>query len=334
MNSELLDLLVVGAGPTGIAIGAAATQANLKVLLVDRGPITAAILNFPTYMTFFTTRDKLEIANVPFAIPDEKPTRQQALAYYRAVVAHYKLNIATHEIVVEARKSGETFNVHTLRDGQPHHYRARAVAFATGYFDHPFKLAVPGADLPWVRHRYKESFPHFGEDVVIVGGGNSACEMALDLWRNGAASVTLVVRDSRLKEGVKYWVRPDVENRIAEGSIRAHFNSVATAFHDNPRGVEIRSSDGKTQTLKADSAYVMIGYSPDADLLRRSGVEVDAKTLVPRYDPATCESNVPGLYIAGTIQAGLDTGRIFIENSRDHGPRIVNHLKNTLNAAH
>jgi len=334
MDSELLDLLVVGAGPTGIAIGAAATQAKLRVLLVDRGPLTAAILKFPTYMTFFTTRDKLEIANVPFAIPDEKPTRQQALSYYRAVAAHYNLDVATHETVTEARKSGDAFVIHTHRNGQPHHYRARAVAFATGYFDQPFKLSVPGADLPWVHTYYKESFPHFGEDVVLIGGGNSACEMALDLWRNGAKSVTLVVRDSRLKEGVKYWVRPDVENRIAEDSIKAHFNSIATAFIDSPRGIEIRSHDGAAQTLHADSAYVMIGYHPDADLLRRCGVAVDEKTLVPRVDLATCESNVLGLYIAGTVQAGLDTGRIFIENSRDHGPRIVEHLKKALNAAH
>ena len=332
--SEPLDLLVVGAGPTGIAIGAAARKENLNVLLVDRGALTQAILDFPQFMTFFTTRDKLEIAHIPFTIPDEKPTRQQALIYYRAVVDHYKVPLALHEKVFDAKKTGGIFEVKTLKEGKPQQHRAKAVAFATGYYDHPFKLSVPGTDLPWVHSYYSDPYRHFGEEVVIIGGGNSACEMALDMWRNGVKRVTMVVRDSKLKEGVKYWVRPDVENRIAEGAITAHFNTTAIAFHDQPRGVEIQHHDGRLEILRADAAYVMIGFHPDAELLRRCGVQVDEKSFVPVFNPETCESNVPGLYIAGTVLAGLDTGRIFIENSRDHGPKIVAHLKSKVGIAH
>lgn len=327
MTSDLLDLLVVGAGPTGIAIGAEARQAGLNVLLVDRGQLTQAILDFPAFMTFFTTRDKLEIANVPFCVPDEKPTRQQALLYYRAVVNQYKIPLALYEQVTDVQKVDGIFNIDSQRDGVSIKRRAKAVAFATGYYDHPFKLTVPGAQLPWVHTFYADPYRHFGENIVIIGGGNSACEVALDLWRNGARSVTLLVRGSKLKEGVKYWVRPDVENRISEGSIAAHFNSIVTSFQTHPRAVECRLVDGKTVTFPADNAYAFIGFHPDADLLRKCGVEVDARTLVPTVFPGTCETNVAGLYIAGTVQAGLDTGRIFIENSRAHGPLIVRHLQ-------
>lgn len=326
-SNKVLDLLVIGAGPTGIAIGAAAMNEKLSVLLVDRGALTAAILAFPTYMTFFTTRDKLEIAGMPLCIPDEKPTRQQALVYYRSVVDHYKIPVALHEEFRCAKKSGGIFQVETVREGKIRQYKARAIVFATGYFDHPFKITVPGAELPWVHSCYQDPYRHHGEEIVIAGGGNSACEMALDMWRNGVKRVTMVVRGTQLKEGVKYWVRPDIENRIQEGAIAAHFNSVVTSFHNDPRGVEIQHADGKREFISADAAYVMIGFHPDAELLRRCGVEVDARTLVPAHNPDTCESNVPGLYIAGTVQAGLDTGRIFIENSRDHGPRIIQHLK-------
>lgn len=325
-SNHIHDLIVIGAGPTGIAIGAAARKENLDVLLLDRGSLTAAILAFPTYMTFFTTRDKLEIADVPITVPDEKPTRQQALLYYRAVAEQYKLALALHEEAVAARKERDVFVVESRHEGKTRTRRARAVAIATGYFGDPFKLSVPGADLPWVHSYYIDPYRHFHEDVVLIGGGNTACEAALDLWRNKARSVTMVVRDSRLKEGVKYWVRPDVENRIQEGAIAAHFNTRAIAFHNDPRTVEIEHADGRREKLSAHAAYVVIGFHPDAELQRRSGINVDQKTYVPQHDPETCETNVPGLYVAGTIQAGLDTGRIFIENSRDHGPRIVKHL--------
>jgi thioredoxin reductase (NADPH) len=328
--SEILDLLVVGAGPTGIAIGAEARRHGISVLLVDRGPLTAAIQGYPIFMEFFTTRDRLEIADIPFTIPDVKPTRQQALSYYRMVVERYGIPLALHEEVVDVRRDGEEFVVSSVARSGPRERRARAVAFATGYFGNPRRLGVPGEDLPWVSERYKEPYPFYNQDVVMIGAGNTAAEAALDLWRNGVR-VTLVHRGAHVKPGVKYWVKPDIENRIEEGSIAARFNSLVREF---------RAKDGKTQVviegpqgleiLPADAAFILVGYTPEVDLLKRAGVRVDPESLEPAYDPQTCESNVPGLYVAGTIQAGARTDRIFIENSRDHGPLIVAHLAERL----
>lgn len=334
-----LDLLVVGAGPTGIAIGADARRAGLSVLLVDRGPLTASIQEYPTFMEFFTTRERLEIADIPFAIPEDKPTRRQALVYYRSVVERYGIPLALFEEVLEVRREGEDFLVRSrpaagwdAAAGAGPHGRlrwARAVALATGYFAGNKRLGVAGEDLPWVHHRYREPYPHFAQDVVIVGAGNTAAEAALDLWRNGAR-VTLVHRGAHVRPGVKYWLKPDIENRLAEGSIRARFNSVVRAFHEG--AVEIETAGGP-ESLPAQAAFVLIGYLPDVEFERSCGVEVDPATLIPAFDPETCESNVPGLYIAGTLQAGRYTDRIFIENSRDHGARIVRHLRNRLAAA-
>ncbi len=324
---SVLDLLVVGAGPTGIALGAEAKQAGLSVLLVDRGPLTANLLGFPTYMSFFTTRERLEIAGVPFSAPSEKPDRREALAYYRAVVAHHELPLALHEEVSEIRRRDGGFEVGSRgRDGDRRLRRARAVALATGYFHNPRRLGVPGEDRSWVRLRYREPYGHFGERVAVVGGGNSAAEAALDLHRNGAR-VTLIHRGGELKGTVKYWLKPDLENRIAEGGVEARFETEVEAFGED--GLELRSPRGR-ERLPADAAYVLIGYEVDWELERRAGVEVDAATLVPAFDPETCESNVAGLYLAGTLQAGRDTGRIFIENSRDHGRKIVRHLRDRL----
>ncbi len=327
--NEILDLIVVGAGPTGIAIGAEARRQGLSVLLIDKGPLTAAIQGYPTFMEFFTTRDRLEIANVPFSIPDVKPTRRQALAYYRMVVEHYDIPIALYEEVLEVRKEGDLFTVHTRRMQGPRELRARSVALATGYFFNPRRLGVPGEDLPWVAHNYKEPYQHFGQDVVVVGAGNTAAEAALDLWRN-SVRVTMIHRGAGVKAGIKYWVKPDMENRIEEGSIPALFNTQVRAFLPEG-GIELLTPEGP-RVLPAQAAYVLIGYQPDADFERRCGVQIDPETLIPAFDPETCESNVPGLYVAGTLQAGRWTDRIFIENSRDHGPKIVAHLKSRLAA--
>lgn len=328
-TEKLLDLLVVGAGPTGLAIGAEAQRAGLEVLLLDRGPLCGAIVQFPSAMTFFTTRDKLEIAGIPLSIPDEKPNRRQALAYYQGVARQHRLPLALYEDVVAVRREDGAFSVTTRTttpaqsEAESRLRRARAVALATGYFDQPKTLGVSGEELPWVHRRYLEPYGHFGEHVVIVGGGNSACETALDLWRNNVR-VTMVIRKDRVKPTVKYWVQPDVMNRIDEGSITARFETVVTAF--DPDGtVHVEGPEGP-QAIAADAAYVLIGYTPDVDFERRCGIECDAETLVPAVDPETCESNVPGLYVAGTLQAGRDTGRIFIESSREHAPKIVSHL--------
>lgn len=319
--SERVDLLVLGAGPTGISVGAEARRAGLRPLLVDRGPLVASLVDYPDEMLFFTTRDRLEIAGVPFAIPEEKPNRRQAIAYYQAVAARFELPLALHEEAVAVEPLARGFRVRSRgRDGERERL-ADAVVFATGYFAWPERLGVPGEEQPWVRARYREPWGHFGERVVVIGGGNSGAETALDLWRHGAR-VTIVCRGESLKPTVKYWLRPDLENRIAEGAIAARFATRVTGF--GPRTVRL-AGPGGSEELPADAAYVLIGYRPDVSLLAGAGVRIDPRTLVPAYDETTCETNVPGLYVAGTVQAGAETHRIFIENSRDHGGRIVAH---------
>ncbi len=328
MNDSMLDLLVVGAGPTALAIGADARAAGMDVLLVERGALTQAMLDYPVNMTFFTTRDLLEIAGVPFAVPEDKPNRQQALVYYRGVASRHAIPLALHEEVLSVEPAGESFRVRTrTASGESRVREARAVAIATGYFGQPRRLGVPGEDLPWVQARYREPYPHFSEHVAVVGGGNSAAEAALDLWRNGAR-VTLVHRGAAPKPTVKYWVKPDLENRIAAGQIAALFSTRVNAFHSSGAssgGVLDLATPSGPLTLPVDAAYVLIGYDIDVPLLERCGIAVDPVTRVPAHDPETCESNVPGLYVAGTLQAGRDTGKIFIENSRDHGAKIVRH---------
>lgn len=324
--SRVLDLLVVGAGPTGIALGARARQRQLDVLLVDRGPLAASLVGFPTFMNFFTTRDLLEIADVPFAIPHEKPTRREALSYYRAVADLHQIPLALFEDVTAVRALDGVFEVTTSGKSGERIRRARYVALATGYFHLPRRLGVPGEDQDWIRHRYLEPYGHFQDHVVVVGGGNSAAETALDLWRNHV-NVTVVHRRAELKRTVKYWVKPDFENRVAEGSIEACFESTVERFGD--RRLIVRTPAG-SRTLEADAAYVLVGYEPDADLMRRCGIEIDPETFEPTFDPETCESNVEGLYVAGTLQAGRDLGRIFIENSRQHADRIVEHIADRL----
>jgi len=314
-----VDLLVIGAGPSGLAIGAAAVKAGLEVLLLDRGGLCDGIRQYPTDLQFFTTRERLEIAGVPFAIPDAKPNRRQALAYYREVARQWNVPLALHETVTGVRRAGEGFEVTSTRGERERRWRAGAVALASGYFGKPLRLGVPGEDLPWVSSRYHEPYGHFGDRVVVIGGGNTAAEAALELYR-WQAQVTMVHRGAAFRPGVKYWLKPDLENRIAEGSIAAHLETTVEAFVDG--AVEVRTPHGR-KSLPADAAYVLIGYLPELELARQVGVTLEPETLMPRVDPETCESDVPGFFIAGTLQAGRFTNRIFIENSRDHGPRIV-----------
>ncbi len=335
-----LDLLIVGAGPTGIAIGAAARAAGLDALCVDRGGLAASIAAYPTDLLFFTTRERLEIAGVPFAIPEDKPNRRQALAYYREVVRACRVPLALYEEVRGVRPEGPGFVVETVKDGFPQRREARAVAIATGYFLWPRRLGVPGEDQPWVRSRYREPYPHVAQDVVVVGGGNTAVETALDLFRNGAR-VTLVHHRPTVKPSIKYWLKPDFDHRVEEGSIAARFETRVVAFHPATastrtalelEGPGHRGAAAGRELLPADAAYVLIGYRPDMSLLAGAGVEIEPETLIPAFDPETCESNVPGLYVGGTLQAGRATDRIFIENSRDHGPKIARHLAARLRA--
>lgn len=319
---DALDLLIVGAGPTGIAVGAAAKSAGISYLVVERGPLVASLVDYPVDMTFFTTRDRLEIAGVPFAVPEEKPTRRQALAYYQAVAAKFELALAPHEEVRAIEPVNGGFAVTSRARSGAVARRARAVALATGYFTWPCRLGVPGEERSWVRSRYREPWSHYGESVVVVGGGNSGAEAALDLWRHGAR-VTLVHSHPELKPTIKYWVKPDLENRIEEGSIRALLDAHVTRFED---AAVIVTHEGREQAVPADACYVLIGFRPDVALLRSAGVSFDPETLVPQYDPESCETNVPRLYVAGTVQAGTETHQVFIENSRDHGDKIVRHL--------
>lgn len=327
---NVLDLLVVGAGPTGIALGAEARRAGLSSVLLDRRGLCGSLRDFPHDMTFFTTRDKLEIADMPFGIPEDKPNRRQAIAYYQGVARHYRLEVAAgEEAVAIARLPDGLFETVARRAadrpgaGGERRFRSRAVALAQGYFDRPRRLGVPGEELPFVSGRYLEPWGHFEQHVLVVGAGNTAAEAALDLWRHGAR-VTLVHRGHKVKATVKYWLAPDFENRIAEGSIAAFFGTRVSSFEADGE-VRLATPDGE-RSVRVDAAYVLIGYDPETELARAAGVAF-GEDSIPVFDPETCESNVPGLYVAGTLQAGRNTNRLFIENTRDHATRVVRHLQ-------
>jgi thioredoxin reductase (NADPH) len=328
------DVIIVGAGPAGLATAIAARQLGLDYQVVEKGSVTDAIYRYPTHMTFFTTPELLEIGGMPLITPFEKPTRLEALRYYRRVAEAYQLQLALHEEVtaVTSTASGHaTFEVESRgRLGQVRTRESRAVVLAMGYFDHPNRLGVPGEDLPHVSHYYHEAHPHYRQRVVVVGGKNSACETALELFRAGA-HVTLVHRGETLGESVKYWVRPDIENRIRNGSIAAHFATEVVEIR--PSEVVVRRKGAtERQALPAEAVLLLTGYHADADFLRRCGVEIDAESLVPRHDPHTFESNVANLFIAGGQVAGRRTGSVFIENGRFHGEQIARALAERLRA--
>jgi thioredoxin reductase (NADPH) len=320
------DVLIVGAGPAGLATAIAARQLGLDYQVVEKGSIADAIYRYPTHMSFFTTPELLEIGGMPLVTPFEKPTRLEALRYYRKVAEAYQLQITLHEAVT-AVTAVETahdplFEVETRgRLGQTRVREARAVVLAMGYFDHPNRLGVPGEDLPHVSHYYHEAHPYYRQRVIVVGGKNSACEAALELYRAGA-HVTLVHRGETLGESVKYWVRPDMENRIRNGSIPARFSTEVVEIR--PSEVLVRRvGDAETEAIPAEGVLLLTGYHADAEFLRRCGVEIDSASLVPRHDPQTFETNVPHLFIAGGQIAGKRTGSVFIENGRFHGEQIA-----------
>ena len=322
MQAEALDLLVVGAGPAGLAAAIAALRAGLSYEVIEKGVLVNSVYRYPHAMTFFTTAELLEIGELPFITPFPKPTREEALTYYRRVVDAFALRVRLGEAVTAIRHDGVAFVVEsrTAVAGTLATRLARHVLVATGYYDHPNRIGVPGEDLPHVSHYFDEPHPFHRRDVVIVGGGNSAAEAALLLFRAGAR-VTVVHRHPRLAESIKYWVKPDLENRIKERSIQARFES---------RVVEIRldrvvvEGPAGREELAAEAVFLLTGYRADVELLERAGVRIHPETGVPEHDPTTFETNVPGLYIAGGCTAGVDTSRIFIENGRFHGPAAVN----------
>jgi thioredoxin reductase (NADPH) len=324
---SLSDVLVVGAGPTGMACAIEAEKVGFKSLLIDKGCLVNSIYHYPQNMVFFTTPELLEIGNVPFTTALPKPNRLEALEYYRRVAEHYHLPIRQYEWVKTVTGEDGNFRVTTTdRNDAIHDYRARKIVLATGYYDLANPLDIPGEDLDKVVHYYREPHPYFDTDVVVIGGKNSAAEAALDLWRHGAR-VTLVHRGPQMHSGVKYWVRPDIENRIKAGEIPAHFNS--TVQEIGADCVVVRTPSGAVR-LKNDFVFALTGYHPDYDFLRSVGVELSSEQLRPVCDPENLESNVAGVYVAGVIVAGSKTSEIFIENGRFHGKLIANHIAQKL----
>ena len=324
------DVLIVGAGPSGLATAIAARQHNLDYLVVEKGVLVDAIFRFPVHMVFFTTPELLEIGGLPLVSPYDKPTRLEALRYYRRVVDAYQLQIAFHETVVAVEKEGDVFVVTTDRPGgRRRTHEARAVVLAIGYFDHPNDLGVPGEDLPHVSHYYTDAHPYYRQRVVVVGGKNGAAEAALELFRGGA-HVTLVHRRATLGDSIKYWVRPDIENRIKEGSIEARFDTRVVAITRTHVVVE---RDGAREEIPAEGVFLLTGYKPDVALMRAAGVACDPDTLAPALNAETFETNVPNLFLAGGATAGRNTGSIFIENGRFHGATIVNVIADRLRSS-
>jgi thioredoxin reductase (NADPH) len=315
------DILVVGAGPCALAVGVAAKEEGLSCAMFDRGAITQAMMEHPTYTTYFSGPEKLEIADLPFTTAGDKPTRREALRYYRRLAGYYDLDVRQYEEVKTIEREGEGFRVRTVAREEEHSYFARNVVIATGYYDNPRRLDAVGAELSKVSYYFTEPFPYWDQDVVVVGGGNSAADAALLIWREGGR-VTLVHLFEELDKGVKPWVRPDIDNRIKEGAIPALWRHRVVEIR--PFEVVVESVDsGERTTLRNDWVLAMIGYVPEPGLLRDLGVSIHPETGIPAHDPATMETEVPGIFIAGVLAAGYDANKIFIENGKLHGPLIA-----------
>ena len=330
-------ITVIGAGPCGLAVGVAAKRAGLSCVLLDKGPVVSAIQRYPLDMTFFSTPDHLEIGDVPFVSIADKPSRAEALNYYRRIVTHFDLDVRQYEEALAVERSQRGFRVRTRRHrGGEREYRSDALVVANGYFDTPNLLDVPGEDLPKVTHYFREPHPYFDQDVVVVGGGNSAIDAALSCWRAGAR-VTLVHQFDGLDPGVKPWVLPDIRNRIDAGQIRAVWNSRLVAIEADrvkispavggARRAERDLPGSEDEWIANDFVLAMTGFRPDPWILESLGVRIDPDTGVPEHVPETMETPVSGLFVAGVAAAGFDANRIFIQNGREHGERIVSSLR-------
>jgi thioredoxin reductase (NADPH) len=321
-RADAAEIAVIGAGPCGIAVGVAAARAGLSCVLFDRGAITQAMMNHPTYVTYFSGPEKLEIADIPFTTAGDKPTRREALRYYRKVAAYFGLDVRQYTSVAGVDRERDGFILRTRTQfGEEAAFRARNVVVATGYYDTPRRLDAPGAELGKVLYYFDEPYRYWDQDVVVVGGGNSAADAALLCWREGAR-VTIVHLFEGMDRGVKPWVKPDIDNRIAEGAIPALWHSRIVEIR--PREVVVEHMQtGERRTIPNDWVLAMTGYEPDPSWLRELGIEIHPETAVPSHDPATMETNVPGLYVAGVIVSGHDANKIFIENGKLHGPLIA-----------
>lgn len=311
----MLDILIIGGGPIGIACGLQAKKAGLSFLIVEKGCLVNSLYNYPSTMTFFSTSEKLEIGGIPFVTISNKPTRSEALEYYRRVATSNHLSINLFEEVTGLTKQDDVFTVTTSKAT----YRAKKVILSTGFYDIAVKLDIPGEELPKVKHYYKDPHYYAMQKVVVVGSSNSAIDVALETYRKGA-EVTLVVRDEEISHRVKYWVRPDVINRIKEGSIQAYFNSNLRAIRE--REVDIETPEGIV-TIPNDFVMAMTGYRPNFEFLKKLGINLTEGKFIPQYNPETMETNLPGLYLAGVVCGGLDTHLWFIENSRVHAEMIL-----------
>ncbi|KAB7529428.1 YpdA family putative bacillithiol disulfide reductase [Flagellimonas olearia] len=320
------DVVIVGGGPIGIACGLEAKKQGLTYAIIEKGPIVNSLFNYPMNMQFFSSSEKLEIDDIPFISKEAKPKRNEALEYYRRIVTSNQLNIHLFEKVLDVEQKKAFFNIKTDKDT----YKAKNVIVATGFYDLPNKINVPGEDLPKVSHYYKD--PHFyaSQKLAVVGASNSAIDAALECWRKGA-EVTLIIRGPEVGQRVKYWVRPDIVNRIEEGSIKAYYNSTVKEITESE--IVINTPQGEV-TLANDFVLALTGYRPNFNFLEKLGIQLsdDGKRL-PAYDPETMETNVPGLFLAGVICGGMETHKWFIENSRIHAPIIINAIKNKMAAA-
>ena len=322
--TEATDLLIIGAGPCGLAAGIAAKQAGIPAILVDRGTVVTTIARYPLAMTFFSTPERIEIGGVPFIASHEKPTRQDGMLYYRRVAEHFDLDVRPKENVTDvARDPDGRFRAEVARPHDRKIYLADAVVFATGYYDNPNYMGVPGEDLPHVAHYFVEGHPYWHRRVVVIGAGNSSVDAALECWRAGA-EVTLVHFGEGFDRTVKAWVLPDITNRVKQGSIAVRWRSRVRSI--SPTDVEVEhEGTGQVERLSADAVLAMTGYHADTAMLKRLGVPVDPATGVPEHDETSMATPVPGLYLAGVIASGNDANRLFIENARGHGELIVNH---------
>ncbi|WP_449439064.1 YpdA family putative bacillithiol disulfide reductase [Pedobacter steynii] len=317
---EVTDVVIIGAGPIGIACGIEAKRAGLTYVIIEKGCLVNSLYNYPQNMTFFSTSEKLEIGGVPFVSNNPKPTRAEALEYYRRVALKFQLNTRLFELVDEVTRQDEGFIVNTSKSS----YLTRNVVISTGFYDLPNKINIPGEELPKVAHYYKDPHYYAMQNVIVVGASNSSVDAALETYRKGA-SVTMVVRDEAISKRVKYWVRPDVVNRIEEGSIKAYFNSELVSITNDT--AEIRTPDGIV-TIPNDFVLALTGYQPDFDLLRKFGVKLsEDEKCSPEHNLETMETNEKGIYLAGVVCGGMDTHLWFIENSRDHATKIIKDIK-------
>ena len=315
---ELYDILIVGGGPIGLACALEAKKNQLKYIIIEKGTVANSLYNYPLYMTFFSTADRLEIDEIPFITTKAKPGRQDALEYYQGIARQKEINIRPYEKVLNIEKS-TFFQIETSKQI----YFAKNVIIATGFYDIPNLMNIPGEDLPKVKHYYTEPYPYAFQNIVVVGSSNSAVDCALEIYRKGG-NVTMIVRNREISKSVKYWVKPDVENRIKEGSIKAHFG--AELLEIKPNSVIFTTENGESQEIENDFVLAMTGYLPDFEFLKNIGLDLKGECLNPNYNPETMESNISGIYLAGVVCGGKDTHLWFIENSRIHAKQIVNDI--------